>query len=40
MILRMGSRQWWGGNCQEFPPAFAVINLYEDGSSDRELITY
>ncbi len=31
---------WWGGNCQEFPPAFAVINIYEDGSSDRELVYY
>lgn len=34
------SGAWWGGNCQEFPPSFSVINLYEDGSSDRELYFY
>jgi 3',5'-cyclic AMP phosphodiesterase CpdA len=34
------SGAWWGGKNQEFPPAFAVINLYEDGSSDREMVWY
>jgi Icc protein len=31
---------WWGGNNQEFPPAYAVMNFYEDGTSDRELHFY
>ncbi len=34
------SGAWWGGNNQEFPPAFSVINLYADGSSDREMYYY
>lgn len=34
------SGAWWGGTLQEFPPAFAVVNLYEDGSSDREMVRY
>lgn len=24
---------WWGGNYQEFPPGYATIDLYDDGSS-------
>jgi 3',5'-cyclic AMP phosphodiesterase CpdA len=31
---------WWGGDNQEFPPAFAVMNFYDDGSSSRELHYY
>lgn len=31
---------WWGGNCQEFAPAFSVIDLYDDGSSHDEIISY
>jgi len=34
------SGAWWGGNNQEFPPAFAVMNFYDDGSSSRELHFY
>jgi Icc protein len=34
------SGAWWGGSNQEFPPAFATINLYDDGSSDHELHYY
>lgn len=31
---------WWGGAYQEFPPAYAVIDLYEDGSSERTFYAY
>jgi 3',5'-cyclic AMP phosphodiesterase CpdA len=31
---------WWNGNLQQFPPSFSVINLYNDGSSDREVHYY
>ena len=31
---------WWGGNNQEFPPVFALMNFYDDGSNDRELLFY
>jgi 3',5'-cyclic-AMP phosphodiesterase len=31
---------WWKGNYQEFPPAFALIDLYDDGSFDNKLIHY
>jgi 3',5'-cyclic AMP phosphodiesterase CpdA len=34
------SGNWWGGAFQEFEPAFAVIELYEDGSSSRTMINY
>ncbi len=34
------SGAWWGGNNQEFPPAFAVMNFYDDGTSSRELHYY
>ena len=34
------SGAWWGGSNQEFPPAFATINLYDDGTSDHELHYY
>jgi 3',5'-cyclic-AMP phosphodiesterase len=34
------SGAWWGGNNQEFPPAFATINLYDDGSSENEIHYY
>jgi 3',5'-cyclic AMP phosphodiesterase CpdA len=34
------SGAWWGGDNQEFPPAFATLNLYNDGSSDHELHYY
>jgi Icc protein len=31
---------WWGGAFQEFDPAFAIIELYDDGSSSRTMINY
>jgi 3',5'-cyclic-AMP phosphodiesterase len=34
------SGSWWKGNYQEFAPAYAVIQLNEDGSSDRKMINY
>lgn len=34
------SGAWWGGINQEFPPAFATINLYDDGSSEHEMHYY
>lgn len=29
---------WWGGNYQEFGPAYAVIDLFDDGTFEHELI--
>ncbi|MDX2001940.1 MAG: metallophosphoesterase family protein [Chitinophagales bacterium] len=34
------SGAWWGGNNQEFPPAFAVVDLFEDGSVESQFIPY
>jgi 3',5'-cyclic AMP phosphodiesterase CpdA len=34
------SGNWWDGAYQEFPPAYAVIDLYDDGSSESEYIPY
>lgn len=34
------SGRWWGGNYHQTPPGFAMINLYEDGSFDREYTQY
>lgn len=31
---------WWGGNNQEFPPAYAIIDLYDDGTTDYYLVNY
>ncbi len=31
---------WWKGNYQEFPPAYAMIDLYDDGSFRTQLIEY
>lgn len=31
---------WWKGSYQEFPPAYALIDFYEDGSVNTELIYY
>lgn len=31
---------WWKGNYQEFSPAFAVIDLFEDGTFNNQLIYY
>lgn len=34
------SGNWWKGAFQEFEPAYAVIELYPDGSSKRTMINY
>jgi 3',5'-cyclic AMP phosphodiesterase CpdA len=31
---------WWKGKFQEFAPAYAVIDLYSDGSSERTFVHY
>lgn len=31
---------WWGGNNQEFPPVYSIMNFYDDGSNERELFFY
>ena len=31
---------WWEGDYKEFAPAFAVMNFYNDGTSERELHYY
>jgi hypothetical protein len=34
------SGNWWKGAFQEFEPAYAVIELFPDGSSTRTMINY
>jgi Icc protein len=34
------SGNWWGGILDEFPPAYSILDLYEDGSSAYETIFY
>jgi 3',5'-cyclic AMP phosphodiesterase CpdA len=34
------SGNWWKGSFQEFAPAYAVIDLYNDGTSLRKMIEY
>lgn len=34
------SGAWWGGANQEFSPAYALIDFYEDGHIERQMITY
>ncbi|OCX50904.1 hypothetical protein BEL04_19465 [Mucilaginibacter sp. PPCGB 2223] len=31
---------WWSGPFQEFDPAYAVFDFYEDGSCKREIVNY
>lgn len=31
---------WWGGNYHEFAPGYALVDLFEDGTSKVEFITY
>ena len=31
---------WWKGAFQEFAPAYAVIELYDDGTSSRKMVVY
>jgi len=34
------SGAWWQGNYHEFPPMYAIIDLYDDGSFNYELVNY
>ncbi|NGP90127.1 metallophosphoesterase family protein [Fodinibius halophilus] len=34
------SGNWWNGKYHQTPPGYAMINLYADGSFDREYMTY
>ena len=34
------SGRWWGGDYHQTSPGYAIINLYEDGSFDREYVAY
>ncbi|MFI5132356.1 MAG: metallophosphoesterase family protein [Chitinophagales bacterium] len=34
------SGNWWKGAFQEFDPAYAVIELYEDGTCERKMVEY
>lgn len=34
------SGSWWKGDYHEFPPAFCVMNFYDDGSTEREVHFY
>jgi 3',5'-cyclic AMP phosphodiesterase CpdA len=31
---------WWNGSYFDFPPGYVIVNLYQDGSSDSEFVTY
>jgi 3',5'-cyclic-AMP phosphodiesterase len=31
---------WWKGSFQEFAPAYAVIELFDDGNSERKMVVY
>jgi 3',5'-cyclic-AMP phosphodiesterase len=34
------SGSWWGGPYQEFAPAYALMELHEDGRAERKMISY
>ncbi len=34
------SGNWWKGTFQDFPPAYALMHFYKDGSVEREIVTY
>lgn len=31
---------WWMGSYMDFPPAYVLVNLYDDGSADSEFVAY
>jgi 3',5'-cyclic AMP phosphodiesterase CpdA len=31
---------WWSGAFQDFDPAYALFNFYDDGTVDRKMVTY
>ena len=34
------SGRWWGGKFHDFPPAYAIVELFDDGSSQRTMVEY
>lgn len=34
------SGNWWGGSYQEFAPAYALMEFFEDGSTKRTIVNY
>jgi predicted phosphodiesterase len=34
------SGNWWKGNFQEFAPAFAIMDFYDDGTVSRSMVNY
>ena len=34
------SGKWWKGNFQEFAPAYAIMELFDDGTSRRIMYEY
>jgi hypothetical protein len=34
------SGNWWSGPFQEFDPAYAVFDFYDDGTCERQMINY
>jgi 3',5'-cyclic-AMP phosphodiesterase len=34
------SGNWWNGSFQEFAPSYAVMELYDDGTSKRKMVQY
>ncbi|MFI5151487.1 MAG: metallophosphoesterase family protein [Bacteroidia bacterium] len=34
------SGSWWKGNYREFPPSFSMMNFYENGKVERDLVYY
>lgn len=34
------SGNWWGGRYQEFDPALAIVDLYDDGSVENKIVYY
>jgi 3',5'-cyclic-AMP phosphodiesterase len=38
MVLISGN--WWNGSFQEFAPAYAIMDMYDDGTVERTMIYY
>jgi 3',5'-cyclic AMP phosphodiesterase CpdA len=34
------SGNWWDGSYQEFPPAYVIVDLFDDGTSENEFVPY
>jgi hypothetical protein len=34
------SGNWWNGAYMDFPPAYVLIDLYEDGTSESTFVPY